>query len=63
MTVDIMLMIYMILAFVVIAFLVMICLVLFRIERTVRMTMMFAEKKILADYGYGQAQPIDLSKK
>jgi len=54
MTFDIMLVIYLILSFVVVSFFVMICLVLFRIERSVKMTMMFAEKKILKTYGYNQ---------
>jgi hypothetical protein len=35
----------------------MICLTLFRIEKTVKMTTMFAETKILKDYGYGNPRP------
>jgi len=35
----------------VLVFLLMICLTLFRIERSVKMTMMLAEKRIVKDYG------------
>jgi len=48
-----MLVIFIFLSVLVIAFLLSLCLTLFRVERTVKMSMMAAEKKILKDYGYG----------
>lgn len=51
-----MLVIFIILSLVVISFLLMICLTLFRVEKSLKMTMMFAERKILKNYGYGQGR-------
>jgi len=51
-----MLIIFIILSFVIISFLLMICLSLFRIEKSLKMTMMFAERKITKNYGYGQGR-------
>jgi len=46
-----MLMIFLMLSAAVIAFLMMLCLTLFRIERTVKISLMIAEKAILKSYG------------
>jgi len=46
-----MLMIFLLLSAAVIAFFIMICLTLFRIERTVKISLMIAEKAILKSYG------------
>ncbi|GBU20237.1 hypothetical protein R80B4_00113 [Fibrobacteres bacterium R8-0-B4] len=46
-----MLMIFLLLSVAVIAFFLMICLTLFRIERTVKISLMVAERSILKSYG------------
>jgi hypothetical protein len=46
-----MLMIFLMLSAAVIAFFLMICLTLFRIERTVKISLMIAERAILKSYG------------
>jgi hypothetical protein len=46
-----MLMIFLILSTAVVAFFLMICLTLFRIERTVKISLMIAERAILKSYG------------
>jgi len=46
-----MLMIFLLLSAAVIAFFLMICLTLFRIERTVKLSLMIAERAILKTYG------------
>ncbi|MCL2220235.1 MAG: hypothetical protein FWC23_08975 [Chitinispirillia bacterium] len=54
-----MMVIFIFLSIVILAFLVSLCLTLFKIERTVKLTMMFAERRILQDYGYKYNQPSD----
>jgi len=46
-----MLMVFLMLSAAVIAFFLMICLTLFRIERTVKISLMVAERAILKSYG------------
>jgi hypothetical protein len=50
------LVIFILLSIVVLSFLIMISLTLFRIEKTVKLTMMLAEKKIVSAYGYGKGR-------